>query len=80
MVDPAVTMALARTARTDYKLRHAPLFLARELLRRKGVRELDDLIADICQRADEPAELLALYWADKKQPLAAALKRGLLQH
>jgi hypothetical protein len=31
----------------------------------------------VLQRADEPAEFLALYWKDKKQPLSKQVKRGL---
>jgi hypothetical protein len=31
----------------------------------------------VLQRAEEPAEFLALYWKDKKQPLSKQVKRGL---
>lgn len=78
--DPELVKQLARVARTNYKLRHAPLLLARELLRHpKKPKGVDALIEDICLRADEPAELLALYWENAvgKRPLSAQLKRGL---
>lgn len=76
--DPELVKQLARVARTNYKLRHAPLLLARELLRHpKKPRGVDELIDDICLRADEPAELLALYWKDGRRTLPAQLKRGL---
>jgi len=76
-VDPAYTMALARVARTQFKLRHVPLYLCVQLLARRNVRDLDECIYDVVQRADEPAELVSMYWAEGKRPLAAALKRGL---
>ncbi len=78
-VDPEYVAALARAARSEYKLRHAPLLLAREMLRHPLRFRVDvaDLIEDVIQRADEPAELLSIYWADGRKPLAGALKRGL---
>jgi hypothetical protein len=36
-----------------------------------------DVIAGVCKRADEPAELLAMYYKDGRRPLAAQLKVGL---
>lgn len=76
-VDPEYTKDLARVARNQFKLRHAPLYLAMQLLSKRGVRDMDELIYDVVQRADEPAELVSMYWANGKRPLAAALKRGL---
>jgi len=76
-VDPEYTKALARVARSQFKLRHVPLYLVVQLLAKRGVRDLDELIYDVVQRADEPAELVSMYWANGKRPLAAALKRGL---
>jgi hypothetical protein len=76
-VDPEYTKDLARVARTQFKLRHVPLYLVTQLLSKRGVRDMDELIYDVVQRADEPAELVSMYWASKKKPLAAALKRGL---
>ena len=68
--------ALAVEAREQMKLRHAPLLLARALARERSplVRAT---LERVIQRPDELAEFLALYWADKKQPIAAAVKRGL---
>lgn len=77
--DPQAVADLAMQARTDYKLRHAPLLLARELARHPKAhgRLVGDTIAAVIQRADEPAEFLALYWADGKTPLAKQVKIGL---
>lgn len=69
---------IAVDAREKMKLRHAPLFLVRELLRAHKGRQVGDLIARVIQRPDELGELLALYWKDgKDQPLPAQLKIGL---
>jgi len=69
---------IAIDAREKMKLRHAPLFLLRELLRYHKGREVGDLIARVIQRPDELGELLALYWKDgKDQPLTSQLKIGL---
>lgn len=72
---------LAKTtvdARERFKLRHAPLLLAREALRYHKGRQVGDLIERVIQRPDELGELLALYWKDNKDaPLTAQLKVGL---
>jgi 60 kDa SS-A/Ro ribonucleoprotein len=69
---------LAREARDKMQLRHAPLFLARELARRRGAGPLvAETLEDVIQRADELGEFVALYWKEKKQPLSAGVKRGL---
>jgi 60 kDa SS-A/Ro ribonucleoprotein len=75
---PEVVAAVAREARDAMQLRHAPLFLARELARRKGAGPLvAETIENVIQRADELGEFVALYWKEKKQPLSAGVKRGL---
>jgi hypothetical protein len=75
---PEVVAALAREARGKMQLRHAPLFLTRELARRKGAGPLvAETLEDVIQRADELGEFVALYWKEKKQPLSAGVKRGL---
>lgn len=69
---------VAIDAREKMKLRHAPLFIVRELLRNHKGRQVGDLIARVIQRPDELGELLALYWKDgKDQPLTAQMKIGL---
>jgi 60 kDa SS-A/Ro ribonucleoprotein len=69
---------IAVDAREKFKLRHAPLFLVREILRLHKGRQVGDLIARVIQRPDECGELLALYWKDNKEaPLASQLKIGL---
>lgn len=69
--------AIAIEAREKMKLRHAPLFLARALAKRKAGRQMGDLLERIIQRPDELTEFLALYWKDGKRPLAKQIKKGL---
>ena len=69
--------ALAVKAREESRLRHAPLLLLRELARHPGRPKIADTLARVIQRADEPAEFLALYWGEKKQPLSRQVKLGL---
>jgi 60 kDa SS-A/Ro ribonucleoprotein len=77
---PEETAALAREARGKMQLRHAPLFLVRELARRKGAGPLvAETLEHVIQRADELGEFVALYWKEMKQPLSAGVKRGLAQ-
>lgn len=74
-VDPAFVSDLALKARTDYKLRHIPLLLTRELAR-KGALTANALDA-VIQRADEMSEFLSLYWKDGKTPISNQVKKGL---
>ena len=69
---------LAVEARTKFNLRHVPLWLLIALIRRgPGSSLVGDTIAQVIQRADEPGELLSLYWKDGKRPLAKQLQKGL---
>src|SRR5246127_2827428 len=76
--------ALACEAREAIRLRHVPLFLVRELARRKGAgRLVAETLEHVIQRADELGEFVALYWkarslsGGRKEPLSAGVKRGL---
>ena len=68
---------LAIKAREEGRLRHAPLLLARELARHPGKPKMAETLARVIQRADEPAEFLALYWREGRQPLSKQVKLGL---
>lgn len=71
--------ALAIEARTVMNLRHVALWLTLAVIDRRVGPEYDtaSLIAEVCRRADEPGELLAMYWKDGRKPVPAAMKRGL---
>ena len=75
IVDKGVVAALAVEARTDFKLRHVPLLLCRELARHGSLRA--ETLCTIIQRADELSEFLAMYWMDGRCPLSAQVKKGL---
>ena len=78
---PEDVVALAIEAREQMRLRHVPLLLLREVARHPLIKTRPQLLSKamgrVLQRADEPAEFLALYWKDKKQPLSKQVKRGL---
>jgi len=78
---PEDVAALAIEAREQMHLRHVPLLLLRELARHPLMKDRPQLLSKtmgrVLQRADEPAEFLALYWKEKKQPLSKQVKRGL---
>lgn len=63
-------------------LRHVPLKLIVESLRKKNSFKVDsvtvsEVVNTVCNRPDQMTELLSLYWKDGKKPLAAQLKKGL---
>lgn len=77
-VDPQTLAALAVEARQTRHLRHVPLLLLTVLARTgSGTPLVADTIERVVSRADELAELLALYWRGGKQPLSAQMKKGL---
>lgn len=73
--DPEFVAKLANKARSEFKLRHVPLFLMRELARKHALRASN--LADVIQRPDEMSEFLSLYWKDGKTPISNQVKTGL---
>jgi 60 kDa SS-A/Ro ribonucleoprotein len=69
-VPAEVTNALAVEARTKYNLRHVPLLLL-------TVKPNAEAIFNAINRADELAELLAIYWRNGRKSIPAQMKRGL---
>lgn len=79
-VEPATVTQIAIEARTQQKLRHVPLFIAREMARLDSHKRLvGSLLPQIILRPDELTEFTALYWKDGKQPLSAQVKKGLAE-
>lgn len=78
-VVPAEKVAsLAREARGRLNLRHAPLWLTLGLVENvRGNPIVADTVANVIQRGDEVAEIVAMYWKDGRKPLSAQLKKGL---
>lgn len=77
-VAPAKVATIAVEARTQMKLRHAPLLLV-DLMASEPAHKafVADTLAQVIQRPDELAEFLALYWRKGKCPLSAQVKKGL---
>lgn len=77
-VKPEKVSQMAIEAREEMKLRHAPLFLVREMARHSTHRKyVSETLARVIQRADELAEFVSIYWKEKKQPLSKQVKLGL---
>jgi 60 kDa SS-A/Ro ribonucleoprotein len=66
-------------ARHVHNLRHVPLLLLTALVKRggDGKGSIAQVVCDTIGRADEMAELLALYWKDGKKPLPKQMQKGL---
>jgi 60 kDa SS-A/Ro ribonucleoprotein len=68
---------LAVEARSDMNLRHVPLLLLKSLIKKGYGQLVSNAITNTIQRADELAELLAVYWKDGKQKMSNPLRKGL---
>lgn len=69
---------IALEARRDQKLRHTPLFVAREMCRYPEHRLfVAELLPMIITRADMLTDFVAIYWKNGKEPLCAQAKKGL---
>lgn len=71
---------IAFEARTKFKLRHAPLWIALAVVRHGSAASravVGGLLDAVIQRPDELAEFLAMYWKDGRKPLSAQVKKGL---
>lgn len=78
LVEGKKVAKIAIEAREEMKLRHAPLFLVREMARhRTHTPYVADTLARVVQRGDELAEFLSLYWLDGKQLIAHSVRDGL---
>lgn len=86
-VKPQFIASLAKKARTEFNLRHVPLFLLAQLdVNRARLAEDDrhlisDTVAEVIRRADELAELLSIIGKVNGKPikkcLSAQVKKGL---
>jgi 60 kDa SS-A/Ro ribonucleoprotein len=78
-VKPETVAQLACEARKVYNLRHAPLWLLCALAKTGSGKPglVKDAVFNVVDRADEPGELLAMYWKAGKRPIPAQFKKGL---
>lgn len=78
LCNPEDVFTLAIEARKLQKLRHTPLFLAKEMCKHEGTKPyISRLLPEIITRADMLTDFLALYWGEGKCPIAAQAKKGL---
>lgn len=68
--------ALAIEARNVHGLRHAPLMLLLDIIRRGGPG-VAETVNQTLRRADEMGELVALFWRDGRKMLPRQMKAGL---
>lgn len=77
---PNDVLDLAIEARTKQKLRHIPLFIAVEMCKYDGHRQLvSKLLPKIITRADMLTDFLALYWHDGKVTVCNQARKGLAE-
>jgi len=77
-IDAMEVSKIAIEARSNQKLRHVPLLIAREMARYSDHRKLVAATLDaVIQRPDELCEFMAIYWKDGKCPVAKQVKLGL---
>lgn len=77
-VDPKIVYGIAVEARMKQKLRHVPLFIAREMARLTEHKKLvGKLLPEIINRPDEIMEFMAMYWKNGKTPISKQVKVGL---
>ena len=74
-VKPDFAAAVAERARNEFKLRHVPLMIMRELARKGNLRA--EALNAVIQRPDEMGEFLSIYWKEGKTPISNQVKRGL---
>lgn len=77
LVSPLQLSELAIETRTEHNLRHVSLLLTLALVKHGEGKLVSETIYKVIQRADELSELLAMYWAGGKRPIAKQLKVGL---
>ncbi len=73
-VSPEKVAELAIKCRTEMKLRHMPLFMATQMWKyATHKKHVSNVLANVIQRADEPAEVLSMWF--KMQNIAANAKK-----
>jgi 60 kDa SS-A/Ro ribonucleoprotein len=74
-VKPEKILQVALDAHQNGHLRHIPLFLIIQALKKQG--KCAETIYEVCTRPDQMTELLSLYWKNGKKSIPAQLKKGL---
>lgn len=76
--------SLAISARNEYNLRHAPLWILASLYEQRNLNLRDRVllrlaVRKVIQRPDELGELVSMYWKDGKKPLPNQMRLGLAE-
>lgn len=76
---PAADLSrIAIQAKEDMRIRHVPLLMAYNLtLTKDGLKHFGETAAKVITRADDITEFMAIYWREKKHPLAKQVKKHL---
>lgn len=77
-VKPEILAALAIEAREVFNLRHIPLLLL-DVLSKTGPELTADTVERVLQRADEPAELMSIYWRNGRKSIPRQMRIGIAQ-
>ena len=78
--DPAEVAALAVECRVKQKLRHTPLYIISEMTKYEAFRPyVREALPKVVTRADMLSDFLAIYWKDRKHPIASCVKKGLAE-
>lgn len=75
-VRPEVLAELAIEAREVFNLRHVPLLLL-DVLSKTGPALTAATVARVLQRADEPGELLSIYWRGGRKMIPSQMRKGI---
>lgn len=75
---PKKVSEIAIEARLVHNLRHVPLLIVREMAKHEDFKPfVAETLEKVICRPDELTEFLAIYWKDKKCPIANSVKKGL---
>lgn len=75
-VRPEILAALAIEAREVFNLRHVPLLLL-DVLSKTGPELTAATVSRVLQRADEPAELMSIYWRNGRKTIPRQMRIGI---
>lgn len=77
-IDPKKVSEIAIEARSVHNLRHVPLLIVREMAKHEDFKPfVAETLEKVICRPDELTEFLAIYWKEKKCPIANSVKKGL---
>lgn len=77
-VDPKVVADIAVETRLKQKLRHISLFIACEMAKHpEHKKHVEYVLNAVITRADQITDFMAIYWKNKKVPIANSIRKAL---